>query len=181
MDWRQNSKGQSYRKLNGITSLYEDKTVLQSFFYFNEETCTILLRAGKKPTFIYKNLEHKSTTVQLGSGRTVEGFFRLLSLIKTLTLSSESWSPAETNGSQMQSNLWHHLPCFQVATISGSKLSFNIQSSQEEAAPFHPHPHKQGFETARAPGSQMAISYKEFKTYNFGLDGAPSVCFLLIS
>lgn len=75
MDWRQNSKGQSYRKLNGITSLYEDKTVLQSFFYFNEETCTILLRAGKKPTFIYKNLEHKSTTVQLGSGRTVEGFF----------------------------------------------------------------------------------------------------------
>lgn len=43
------------------------------------------------------------------------------------------------------------------------------------------HPDEHVFETDRAPGGQMVISCKEFKCSNFGLDGAPSVSFPLIS
>lgn len=74
MDWRQNRKGQPYRKLNGITSVYEDKTVLHSILFFFWGNVYNFIRSRKKPTFIHKNLEHKPTTVQWGSGRTVEGF-----------------------------------------------------------------------------------------------------------
>jgi len=102
-----------------------------------------------------------------------------LSTIKILTLSAESWSPAKLTDHRY--NLWHQLPRFQVVSFSDSKHFFNRQSSQEEAAPFHPHPHRHKFQTARALGGQMVISYKQFKTCNFGLDGASSVCFLLIS
>lgn len=74
---------------------------IQSFFFFYEKISPILLRAGKKITFLYKNL----TISQLLYNEDQEELwkiFNLLSVIKILTLSPEFWSPAETNESQIQ-------------------------------------------------------------------------------
>lgn len=76
MDWRQNCKGQPCRKLNEL--LHYIKIKMFSFFFLMRKYLNFIqsnfINNREKPSFVYKNLEHKPTAPQWGSGRTIKGF-----------------------------------------------------------------------------------------------------------
>lgn len=95
--------------------------------------------------------------------------------VKVLTLSTESWSRVETNRS--------HIGSVALAVVFPDCLHqpfqalFNRQFSQEEAGPFRLTPTNRVLslpkQSAVLRQSNGQISYKQFKTCNFGLDWRP--------